>query len=100
MSYSIYGRGLCADAPPVSVIEDGVPADEIDAAVAFYNDTGDYAQVWARDHSQAAPFVPSEVEDAAADFGLDLDDDTRSVLAGIIAEDPDLFGDWDRSQLD
>ena len=92
--YSIYGRGRAPDAPPVSVIEDGVPADELDSAIKFYDETGDYSQVWARDHS--APELPAEV---AGQFGP-MDDATRSALASIVAEDPDLFGDWDRSQFD
>lgn len=98
LKYSIYGRGKAPDAPPVSVIEDGVPADELDSAIKFYDETGDYSQVWARDHS--APSLPVEVEDQAREVGIDTNDATmRSLLAGVLMEDEDLFGDWDRSQF-
>jgi hypothetical protein len=43
--------------------------------------------------------VPREVEDMASSYAIDATDpDLRGVLSGIVAEDPDLFGDWDRYQ--
>lgn len=95
----IMGKGHGPGASPYfEVLEDGIETrKEAEEAVLFYRNTGDYIAVKIAGDDEV--FVPREIEDLATSYGIDTADPAlREVLSGIVAEDPDLFGDWDRYQ--